>query len=391
MRMARARVEYWEKWGGKEREAMQAVVQAFNRSQDEHEVIMRDAGDWSSSPDLPTFLAAQADGTPPDVIGLEDHQIVDLSVSGAIKPLALLLDLTAFRPEFSSLGVCNGALHAVPVSVDVVTLYLNLSAVRGTVFDGGRLPPTIEEFDGALAAYEQGGRTAFVPTYPGWWPQAWAGFFGGCWADEDGSFTPGRPGNVRALEWVRSLRDRLALRCSGPETGWICKLLGSTVNPIGKIAPDPFLAGDVAMVFEGDWLVRRLAATLGLDWLPAAFPCADGVPSALVVADLLAIPAGARNSDGAAEFIRFATSPGQVERLALAQGKVSPLRDWSAEFLAGHSNPRIRDFQAILKSARLLHDPRVPGWLGYLDRIKAAFAAVWLGEKSPDQVLRAFT
>ncbi|MEX0974877.1 MAG: hypothetical protein WD024_05975 [Bacillota bacterium] len=94
--------------------------------------------------------------------------------------------------------------------VEYCTLYLNLSAVRGTVFDGGRLPPTIEEFDGALAAYEQGGRTAFVPTYPGWWPQAWAGFFGGCWADEDGSFTPGRPGNVRVGSgiWTGS-RQRL--------------------------------------------------------------------------------------------------------------------------------------------------------------------------------------
>lgn len=390
--MSPARIDYWEKWGGKEREAMGGIVQAFNLSQDRYEVVMLDSGDWSSSPDLPRFLAAQVGGTPPDVIGLEDHQIVDLSTGGALMPLGsaresaagCCMDLGAFRDEFAALGICCGNLYAVPISVDIVTLYVNLVAVQGTAFDGGRIPATLDEFDCALSQLEDKGKIGFVPAYPGWWPQAWAWFFGGSWVDHSGRFTPDRPENVRAFEWVRSLRERLdrslgrrSRRFSGP------------VNPIGAAKPDPFLTGEVATVFEGDWLVRRLVATPGFEWVPAAFPSVDGIPSALIVGDLLAVPQGATNPDGALEFIGFATQPDRLESLALGQSKISPLREWSGSFLTRHSNPRIREFRDILASARLFHDPRVPGWLGYLGQVKEAFAAVWSGERRPAQALSA--
>lgn len=85
--MARRVVRYWEKWGGQEGRAMRGIVSAFNESQDRFLVEMEQAGDWSSSPDLPRFLAAQSSGNPPDVIGLEDHQVVDLAHEGVLVPL----------------------------------------------------------------------------------------------------------------------------------------------------------------------------------------------------------------------------------------------------------------------------------------------------------------
>jgi ABC-type glycerol-3-phosphate transport system substrate-binding protein len=384
--MARVRIKYWEKWGGREREAMDGIVQAFNRSQEMYEVLMEDAGDWSSSPDLPRFLAAQDGGTPPDVIGLEDQHIADLASIGAIAPLQACADLSDFRHEFTSLGIYRGRLYGAPISADVVTLYVNLSAVAGTPFAGGQVPTTLDEMDRGLAELAARGKTGFVPAYPGWWPHAWAWFFGGSWVDEDGRFTPARPENIKAFEWVLALRERLARRGES-EPGWPGRLLASAVNPVSRLQPDPFLSGEVAMVFEGDWLVRRLVATRGLDWRPAAFPSVDAQPSALVVGDVLAVPAGARNSDGALEFVRFAAQPEQLERLALGQGKISPLKHWSDEFMEKHSNPHIREFRAILDSARFFHDPRVPGWLGYLDKIKEAFAGVWTGGKDPRRAL----
>jgi ABC-type glycerol-3-phosphate transport system substrate-binding protein len=383
--MARARVEYWEKWGGKEREAMDSVVQAFNRSQGEYEVVMRDTGDWSSSPDLPRFLAAQAEGTPPDVIGLEDHQIADLASRKSIAPLQAFADLGGCRDAFTSLGIYSGALYAAPISVDIASLYVNLSLVAGTAFAGGHVPAIFEAFDSGLAKMESQGRIGFLPAYPGWWPHAWAWFFGGSWVDEDGRFTPERAQNVRAFEWVRDIHERVAARHRLPPA--VASLLHSPVNPIGRTQPDPFLSGEVAMVFEGDWLVRRLVATPGFAWRAAAFPSVDGQPSVLAVGDLLAIPTGARNHDGALAFVRFVVQREQLERLALGQGKISPLKHWSHEFMESHSNPRIQEFRAILDSARLFHDPRVPGWLGYLDKIKEAFAEVWTGTKDPQRAL----
>ncbi len=399
----RTRVEYWEKWGGVEREAMRKIVADFNESQSSYEVVMTDAGDWSSSPDLPRFLAAQTGGTPPDIIGLEDHQIADLAAGGFIVPLPLdSADLDDFRPGFLSLGAIQNRLYGVPISVDPVTLYINLSAVRGTVFEGGRIPATLREFLDALDDYDVAHPgMGLVPSYPGWWPHAWASFFGGSWVDEAGRFTPEHPGNREAMKWVRSLRRRLAGRCESappgcsvesdspiepgrrepiagnPSTASICGLLRSAVNPIGRAEPDPFLSGQVAMVFEGDWIVRKLATVPDLEWMPAPFPCVDGVPATLVVADLLAIPGGAKNPSGASAFISFAASKDQAERLALGQSKISPLKDWSQDFTDRHPNPRIRELRSIMDSSRVIHDPRIPGWLTYLDRIKAEFEGVW--------------
>lgn len=242
--MARQRVLYWEKWGGRERGAMEDVTRAFNRSQTRYEVVMEDAGDWSSSPDLPRFLAAQAGGSPPDVIGLEDHQVVDLATAGAIVPLpATAVDpeeLAAFRSEFLSLGIHAGTPFALPVSVDLVTYYVNQGAVRGTALEGGRLPPRLLDFRRAVDEYERGGRVALVPSYPGWWPHAWAVFFGGSWVDTCGSFTPLAPGNLEAMEWIRSVRDGLAPAGRDPQAGGVANLLAKALNPVGRTDPDPF-------------------------------------------------------------------------------------------------------------------------------------------------------
>lgn len=364
--MAKSRVIYWEKWGGQEIEVMEGVVRAFNRAQDRYEVTMLQTGDWASSPDLPKFLSAQAGGSPPDVIGLEDHQLTDLAASGAIVPLpAPVVDEGIFASCFSSLGLVEGTLYGAPISVDLVTYYVNLSAVRGSVFDGGVLPHRISDFVCAMDEYERGGGFTLVPSYPGWWPHAWELFYGGS--------------RLEAMQWVRSVRDKLASRCAGGSPTGVCGLLGSAVNPIGRLKPDPFLCGHVAIVLEGDYLVRRLIATPGVDFMPVAVPCADGVPSAMRIADLLSVPAGARNPEGAIEFIRFAASGEQVERIALGHCKVSPLKQWSDEFLGAHRNPRIRELKKIMDTARLFHDPRAPGWLRSLEEAKTAFTSIWLG------------
>lgn len=141
------------------------------------------------------------------------------------------------------------------------------------------------------------------------------------------------------------------------------------------------------MVFEGDWLVRRLLSVPDLEWTPAAFPTIHKRPAALIVADILSIPKGARHPEGAAAFIRFAMQPEQIERLALGHGKISPLRQRSERFLAQHGNSKLWMLREILSSAQLFHDPRVPGWMNYRSRIKQAFSCIWSEGQPPAQAL----
>ncbi len=362
---------------------MAALVRSFNESQTSYEVVMRPAGDPSSSPDLPIFLNALEAGNPPDIIGLEGRHIADLAAAKALTPLDedepdIGYAQTDYLPPFSQLGVYRGQRYGLPISADVVTLYINLSSTRGTRFHGGTVPGNLEEFDRGLRELQSAGKTGLIPTYPGWWPHAWVWFFNGTWFDKQGHFIPDHPANVRAYAWVASLKQL-----------WNLKDFQEPINPIGSRDPDPFLSGEVAMVFEGDWIVRRLMQRPTLNWLPQPFPTMDGRPAALIEADLLSIPAGADQVEGAKWFIGYATRPASIMEIALGHQKILPLQHWPQRFMAKHPNPNISAFRDILMQAELFHDPQVPGWMHTLARIKKAFKEIWSGEETAQQALRA--
>ncbi len=376
-------VEYWEKWKGAELDAMAGLVREFNRGQDKYQVTMVPAGDWSSSPDLPRFLSAQEEGQPPDIIGLEDHQVADLAAQEALLPLEDFLepgDLlgVGYWDTLLELAAFEKRRYGIPISADLVTLYVNRTGLRGTPFEGGVIPGGLPEFTEGLREVANRGRMGLVPTYPGWWPHAWAWFFGGSWADETGKRTPDRSENIRAYEWIASLRSPEALR-----------MFPQPVNPIGARDPDPFLNGEVAMVLEGDWLVRRLLQDPEPDWLVAGMPTSGGEPGALVVADLLSIPRGARCVEGASAFLRFMLNGERLNALAMGHCKVSPVRDWPETFLASHPNPQIARYRAMIASARMFHEPRMRGWLEYRGRIARAFADIWSGRLDAAEALAA--
>jgi len=357
---------------------MARLVRAFNESQAKYEVVLTSAGDATSSPDLEGFLAAQRAGCPPDLIGLEAHEIVGLADQKVLLPLSSSLADRAralLRPEVARLGAMAGASYGLAVVADLATLYVNEGAVRGTPLEEG-IPTSIASFDVALDAVAQRGRIGFVPTYPGWWPEGWPLFFGGGWFDEGGRFTPDREENVRAYQWVADFRRRFDLQ-----------RFAETVNPLGAALPDPFLEGDVASVLEGDWVVRRLVREPGLDWSVAPFPTWDGRGGTLLEADLLAIPSGARCPEGASAFLSFLLDPAQIEALALGQGKVSPLSRASPGFVASHPNPRLSDLRAIWDDSRVFSPPAHPEWLTIRARVREAFRAMWKEGKSPQEAL----
>lgn len=376
----RTRVRYWEKWGGEELAAMDCAVRAFNESQDKFEVVLTSAGDATSSPDLEGFLAAQRTGHPPDLIGLEAHEIAGLVGEETLLPLSSFLAERAralLRPKVARLGAWEDALYALPIVADLVTLYVNEDAVRGTPFEEG-IPTEIAAFDAALDAAAQRGRIGFVPSYPGWWPEALPLLFGGGWFDERGSLTPERDVNLRAYRWAVGLKERFALGKFA---------LGA--NPIGSLSPEPFFTGEVPLILEGDWVVRRLIRERGLAWDVAPFPTRDGSGGVLLEADLLAVPAGAMCPEGASSFLGFLLDPARIEALAVGQGKVSPLSAWSSEFVAGHPNPRLANLRFVWDHSRVFSPPVHPEWLAARERIRGAFRAMWeRGERPEDALAR---
>jgi multiple sugar transport system substrate-binding protein len=376
------RVTYWEKWGGDEIRALREIVQDFNDSQREFEVVVREAGDWSASPDLGAFRAAHAAGNVPDLIGLEDHQICPLAAEGALQPVPTTSadqskEEAALHPAFAGMGEWNGQSYGTPIVGDIGLLFVNSVLTRGTGLDNS-VPTGLDAFTQGLDQIESRGDIAFVPTYPGWWPHAWVWLTGGGWYDDGDCFAPNRDANVEAFAWIRRFRGRE--RPNGFER---------ITNPIGGNDRDPFFSGRVAAVFDGDWLVRRLIHEPSIDWIPSAMPSRSSVPWYLAMADVLSIPAKAACARGAIAFVRFASRPVNIERLALAQSKISPRATWSHEFVAGHPNGQIRRLRTIMDTATPRREPRAPDWLDRRREIARAFERLWVECASPRQALAA--
>src|SRR5882757_3341160 len=75
----RVRVVYWEKWTGFEKDAMQSVVDDFNRSQDRIFVDL-----LSVSLIHQKTLLATAGGNPPDLAGLMNDAVVEFADKNAL-------------------------------------------------------------------------------------------------------------------------------------------------------------------------------------------------------------------------------------------------------------------------------------------------------------------
>jgi len=311
----RTRVKYWEKWGGSELEAMAVVVRAFNESQRDFEVDLVSTGDWSSSADVDGFLDAERAGRGPDLIGLETSEVPRLAAASALRPIeGAALDRAdeLLRADVARLGLWKGIRYAIPVVADLVTLYTNTAAARGTPLEQG-VPTALSAFNEQSEACQARRRFLLLQPIQAWWPEAWPFFFGGAWSTHVAASRHSVTG-IGGLRVDRRLKGRFPLA-----------RLAEVPTPFGRLTPEPFLAGEVVLVLDGDWLVRRLAAACDLDWAVAPFPTVDGRGGALLEADLVGIAAGARCPEGATAFLEFLTSAAWIESVALGKGRCLPL------------------------------------------------------------------
>src|SRR5580704_9340287 len=115
----RVRVSYWEKWTGMEKEAMESVIQDFNRSQSRIWVEYQSVSLYQQK-----TLIATAGGDPPDIAGLLAADIADFAEKNALVPLDDLMQGThlrreSFLPVYWDMGVYRDRVWAV-VSVPIV-------------------------------------------------------------------------------------------------------------------------------------------------------------------------------------------------------------------------------------------------------------------------------
>jgi multiple sugar transport system substrate-binding protein len=397
-------ITYWEKWSGLEGEAMQAVVDAFNRSQDRVEV---EYVALSVYVDRKT-LVATAGGDPPDVAGIYVYNIYSFADEAALTPLDEYIRqeqvtpdewLSRYEPAFAGLGRYNGEVWALPSAPSVVALHWNKALFREAGLDPDRPPETVAELDGFAEKLTQRDpesgalvQLGFLPQTPLWWAWAYPIWFGGRLFDGE-KVTADGAANEAAFEWVASY----AKRYGADDIKAFTSGLGNIASP-----QSGFLSGKLAMSLQGAWFdnfIRQYAP--GLEYGMVGFPRTPSGPANFTVADadMLVIPRGAKHPAAAWEFIKYVSFANPraeskeelsgVELLCYLQEKSSPLRQWSPFFERHHPHPHVDILRALGSSPNAATYPKLGIWQEYQRELLAAFDDVRTLRKTPHEALAA--
>jgi ABC-type glycerol-3-phosphate transport system substrate-binding protein len=383
---------YWEKWTGFEFDAMKAVVDDFNASQNR---IVVDILSISSIQDK-TMMSISA-GVPPDVAGLGDVDVAVFADSKAAMPLDDLLKNSSikkadFIPVFWEIGVYDGHVFSIPTTPSATALHYNKDLFRKAGLDPEKPPITLGEMgemskridkkrpDGKLDV------AGFIPAEPGWWNAQWGYWFGGRLLDGE-KITANSPANVEAFDWVASYSKR-----NGPEA------MAAFHQGFGNFSSpqNAFMANQVAMEVQGVWMYNFIHTyNPKLDWGVAPFPYPDGHPelanSNSVGEDVLIIPVGAKHPKEAFEFLEYVASQPAMEKLCMGQLKNSPLSHVSDYFWKNHKHPRVKLFYDLSLSPNAFPPPKTPIWSEYQQEMNAAFDSITLLTKTPKQALDEVT
>ncbi len=386
----RVTIRYWEKWTGFEADAMRAVVDDFNASQDRIFV------DFSSVSQIDRkFMLATAGGVPPDVAGLWSKLVPIYAENNALMPLDKMAAEGGVRRAdyidvFWQLCSYREHLWALPATPSSTALVWNKKMFREAGLDPERPPRSIaelEEFNRKLARHRPDGTLqsiGFLPVDPPWWNAMLGDWFGGRLWDGREHVTTDSPENIAAFKWIQSYPERFgAANLLAFRDGF-----GNFASP-----QNPFLSGRVAMELQGAWIYNfiKTYAAPGFEWGAAAFPSADPdhlKDVSIVEADVLVIPAGARHPREAFEFLKYINSQKPMEKLCMAQLKISPLKEYSPDFLRNHPNPYISTFVALAKSPNARFVPRIPTWSQYDSDMRNAVDQIWAGKADAANALR---
>ncbi|HEY4302284.1 MAG TPA: ABC transporter substrate-binding protein [Candidatus Didemnitutus sp.] len=404
-------VQYWEKWSGFEADAMQAVIDDFNHSQNRIQVRLLSVGGVDTK-----LLLATASGHPPDVAGLWSENIPDFSEKGALTPLDGALHDAGlgedhYIPLFWNLCRHRGFTWGLPTTPGCVALFYNKKLFRAAGLDPERPPRTLAELDDmarrlTLVDIERGGRKARVsfadltpaeqaarqytivqvghlPQDAGMFVSAWGCWFGAQYFDGGRRILADDAGSLAAYQWLHDTSATYGVENLRDFVGGF---------GVAQSAQSPFLGGIEAMVVQGPWMtnfIRQYAP--GLEWGVAAFPAAPGMgggqPVTVAQTDVVVIPQGARHPREAFEFIRYLQRQEVAEKLARAQQKFTALRETSPGFLRNHPNPAIGLFLQLARSPAARTVPRLPIWHEYDAELAVAAERVLNLRATPAEAL----
>lgn len=388
-------VHFWHMWTAEWKDVVDRIVERFNASQDQYEVIALSVPMTSSDS---KFLLSVAGGGPPDVMSEWFPVIPKWAENG------LLMKLNEFmRPEewemfqrtvypaAKKIGIYQGNLYGVTTGLNAFACYIRLDYLREAGLNLSDFPKTLEgmvDWGAKLNRFDDKGtltRIGYLPTYFYYYVP---GFGKGFYDWEAGKLTLNTPENLRTLEFVAETRGTL---------GFTNVLRFESGLAIGLGNMDwPFITGAYAIFVDGQWRVEQLARYApNLEYATMPIPPPEGGNSlyGYTSGNFMIIPKGAKHPEGAWEFIKFWSGWDNPERAAefYTWGGWLPLYPAIAEapiyreYVKHH--PQFQTFLDLMPSEHMHPMPPVPYQVYLFDRITRADEAVTRGVLPPEQAI----
>ncbi|CAI9389388.1 ABC transporter substrate-binding protein [Microbacterium sp. T2.11-28] len=337
------KVTFWGSWSGDQVAQLEAQADAYNAAQDAYEVTYVPQELVEEK-----LLTGLASGDVPDVVLWDRYNTPIYVDKNALAPIdeyieADGVDMSQFYDQALSELVIDDVTYGIPLLVDNRSLFYNVEALE----EAGVEPPTTWDELAAVAeatTVSEGGslaRAGFQLNDPGlfnmWLTQAG----GQMYSDDEQTTAFNSPEGLEVLQFWQSLLDAGVY-----ELGF-----GEGV--------DAFAEGNVALKLDGPWALGGLDAA-GVEYgivPPPSGP--DGGQGAGMGGFGLVIPQGAKNAEGAWDFITWWTT--QPEN-GVSFGEISgwiPANIEAANDPYFTDNPKYSAFIETLEFAKVRS--RIPG------------------------------
>ncbi|WP_425839200.1 ABC transporter substrate-binding protein [Microbacterium sp. PA5] len=337
------KVTFWGSWSGDQVAQLEAQAAAYNAAQDAYEVTYVPQELVEEK-----LLTGLASGDVPDVVLWDRYNTPIYVDKNALAPIdeyieADGVDMSQFYDQALSELVIDDVTYGIPLLVDNRSLFYNVEALE----EAGVEPPTTWDELAAVAeatTVSEGGslaRAGFQLNDPGlfnmWLTQAG----GQMYSDDEQATAFNSPEGLEVLQFWQSLLDAGVY-----ELGF-----GEGV--------DAFAEGNVALKLDGPWALGGLDAA-GVEYgivPPPSGP--DGGQGAGMGGFGLVIPQGAKNAEGAWDFITWWTT--QPEN-GVSFGEISgwiPANIEAANDPYFTDNPKYSAFIETLEFAKVRS--RIPG------------------------------
>ena len=341
-----------------ERSILVGIIEDFNASQDEYEVVLQDFPEDSYNESI---VAAALSGDLPDIIDVDGPIMPNWAWSGYMQPLNLSEGaLDGFLP--GAIGEWDGEVYSVGLWDAAVAMYARRSVLEDNDIRIPTLeePWTLEEFDAVLETLQATGEYEYVLDLGmndagEWYPYAYAPFlwsFGGSMIDRDTFLTAEGTLNgdeaVAFGEWWQSLFDRELTP-------------GTSQDPADR--ETGFIDGRYALQWNGNWAAVTALEAIDDDEL-LFLPAPDfGNGSTIGAASWqFGISADTENAEGANAFIEFAIQDEYLAEFSDGIGLI-PATSSAAELTENYSEGGALEVFYALSEEQGMIRPPTPGYI----------------------------